>query len=409
MDLELRPVAEAEWEDAFRVDTISFGSDPVGEEEGAAWRAAHEPARCLAVFDRGRAVAVTAARSFELTLPGLGLVPVAGITGMAVLPTHHRRGLLRRMMRFQVEDAERRGDPVAALTASEAGIYGRFGFGPATTVTDSTVATAHAALAAPVDTGGVRFLDPDEIPKVLPTILDRARLGQPGDVARSPEWWRLGLLDPEKDRDGACALLHAVHDPGAGGADGYVTYRVKEADEHGLPTSVAIVEELVATTPQALAALWGFIVSLDLVQTVDVRRRPLDDPLRWLLADPRRLRTTSVTDHLWVLLVDVAAALAARRYAVEGGLVLEVIDEFRPAAAGRFRLEAGPDGAACRRTDATADVGLSLADLGALYLGGACASTLAAAGRLVEHRPGAAAAADSLFASRPAPFCRTGF
>ena len=409
MDADLRPIAEGEWDDAFRVDTTAFGETPVDAEEGAAWRAAHDPDRSLGVFERDRVVAVTAARPFELTLPGPAWLTVAGITGMAVLPTHRRQGLLRRMMRHQLEDAARRGEAVAALTASESSIYGRFGFGPATSDVGVELGTAHAALAVPSPPGRVTMLDGDELTKVLPPILDRARLSQPGDVDRSPEWWRLMLLDPERERDGATERLHVVHSGGAGGADGYASYRVRCQAEHGLSRSRAMVDELVALTPDAHAALWQFLVSIDLVDVVEARRRPVEDPLRWLLADPRRLRVIMLADQVWLRLLDVEVALAARRYPVAGRLVLEISDPSWPEAAGRYELDGGPDGAGCRRTSAGPDLSLGAGELGAVYLGGVSVATLAAAGRVVEHRPGAIARADAMLASRPLPYCRTPF
>ncbi len=179
--------------------------------------------------------------------------------------------------------------------------------------------------------------------------------------------------------------------------------------QSGLHKSRVIVYEVVGLTPAAEADLWRFLFSLDLTETVTADRRPLDDPLRWMLVDPRRLRVTMVGDFLWVRMLDVAAALSARRYPVEATLVFEVGDAFRPETAGRYRLDGGPDGAACRRTTDEADLALGVEDLGAVYLGGVAASALAAAGRITEVRPGALRTADAMLASHPAPFSRTGF
>ena len=199
-----------------------------------------------------------------------------------------------------------------------------------------------------------------------------------------------------------------MHEDADGTPDGYATYRVKEGWD-GLPHSSAVVGDLHGRTPQVEATLWRYLFDLDLVERVTCHARPADDPLRWWLADSRRLLTKGIGDSLWLRILDVGAALSARRYDTEGEIVLDVTDRFRPAGAGRFRLAAAPDGACCTPTTATADVALDVADLGALYLGGVSASTLAAAGRVDEQRPGSVVTADALFATRPLPYSNTDF
>ena len=195
----------------------------------------------------------------------------------------------------------------------------------------------------------------------------------------------------------------------SGQVDGAAYYRVQSRWEDGLPAGTLLLRELIAVTPEAHAALWRYCLNVDLVQTVRATVRPVDEPLRWLLAEPRRLRTTALYDDLWVRLVDIPAALAARRYATTGRLVLDVADPFCPENAGRYELEAGPDGAACRPTTAAADLALDVADLGAAYLGGVRFGTLAQAGRVAELETEALARADALFTSEPAPWCATPF
>jgi len=184
---------------------------------------------------------------------------------------------------------------------------------------------------------------------------------------------------------------------------------VKENWSEGMPGNIAKVRNLVGLTPEADAALWRYCLDLDLVGIVRLLDRPVDEPARWRLADPRRLRTTHVGDQLWVRLLDLPAALRARRYATEGELVLEVTDALRPRNQGRFRLEGGPDGAACEPTGAEPDLALDVADLGAVYLGGPRLAVLARAGRVAELAPGALSRADRMFASDPAPLCTTHF
>jgi predicted acetyltransferase len=191
--------------------------------------------------------------------------------------------------------------------------------------------------------------------------------------------------------------------------DGFVSYRVAGKWEDGFPTGSLLINDLFTTTPDAYSALWHYCLNVDLVTVVRAPNRSLDEPLRWLLADPRRLRVTRQHDFLWVRLLDVPRALAARRYMAADHLVLEVADAFCPANGGRYALEGGPDGAVCRATSAAADLRLGAEELGAVYLGGARFSTLARAGRVVEARPGALRRADALFAAEPLPWCATDF
>ncbi|HET7489009.1 MAG TPA: GNAT family N-acetyltransferase [Acidimicrobiales bacterium] len=409
--MELRAVAADEIDELVRVDNWAFSSAPPDAERMAEIRRFLEPERTRVVFEGGRMVAASASLTFELTVPGRTVTPAAGITYVGVIPTHRRRGHLTRMMGALLDDAAEREEPVAVLLASESVIYGRFGYGLASSHVSTEIASRYAGFRpeAPSAGGRIELLDGEAAGKVVPGVLDAARRLQPGDIRRPDAAWENILRDPEQARDGYSTVFYAVHESTAGEADGYAAYRVKHTWENGLADGRVRVDELVATSTAAEADLWRYLFSVDLTETVECEIRPVDDPLRWMLADPRRLRFTMVADYLFSRLIDVPAALAARRYAVDGALVLEVHDAFRPGAGGRFRLDGGPHGAECRRTTDEPDLSLSAEDLGALYLGGVRASTLAAAGRVTEHRPGALGRADAMLLSTPAPFCRTHF
>ena len=200
-----------------------------------------------------------------------------------------------------------------------------------------------------------------------------------------------------------------VYESGPGRVDGWVSYRIESRWPNGLAANIVKVRMLVGLTVEAEAALWRYLLDLDLAGTIRLQDRPVDDPVRWRLADPRRLRVTDVGDHLWVRLLDVPGALAARRYAVAGALVLEVTDALRPRNQGRFRLEGGPDGATCEPTTAPPDLAVDVADLGAAYLGGTSLVSLARAERVGELTPGALPRADRMFAASPRPICTTYF
>lgn len=414
MAMTIRPIVAEEFDAFFRANEIAFGRYPT-EEMLAVWRLACELDRTLAMFDGEEIVGTAGAFTFELTVPGRNTLPAAGVSWVAVAPTHRRRGVLREMMRRQLVDVRERGEPLAVLLAAESAIYGRFGYGLATSTANVEIERARAelrpeALAAAASAGGrVRLVSHDEALRLLPPLYSQTRLERAGTVARDEMIWRFTLRFPQA-REGQGPRFYAVYENAAGEIEGAAYYRVAGRWEYALPKSVLTVEELFALTPAGRAALWRYCLGVDLVETVRGARVPLDEPLRWMLADPRRLRVTQVVDDLWVRLLDVPRALAGRRYAAAGRVVFEVTDQFLPETSGRYALEAAPEGTAtCERTDAAAELALEVADLGAAYLGGVRFQTLVEAGRVRELAPGAAARADGMFATALAPYCGTDF
>ena len=249
----------------------------------------------------------------------------------------------------------------------------------------------------------------EEARRLFPTFYDKWRRTRTGSLSRSDAWWDI-MLGPKEGWKGGGEAFHVVHEDASGEVDGYASYQPQSKTEHGNFQSIVRVRELIGATGGVEAALWRFCFDLDLVRRARSDMRPVDDPLRWWLVEPRQLAVTSRMDQLWLRVVDVAAALTERRDAADGGLVLEVDDPFRPAGSGRYRLEGGPDGASCtRNAGATADLRLDVADLGAAHLGGVSFSLLAAGGRVEELTPGAAARADALFRTARAPYCATTF
>lgn len=412
MDVTLRPITEDEWPAYCRRVEAGFGQVAT-EQTVAGWRRLTEMERTLAAFDGDQIIGTAGAYTLELTVPGGGLVRAAGVTAVGVAPTHRRRGVLRSMMVRQLDDVVALGEPIAVLTASESIIYGRFGYGLATSQTKIALEVRHSAFGRPVtDPGRLRLIDPEESKKLLPGVFDAARRRQPGDVTRSEAFWEIAAEDPEFWREGRPAgVFRVVHEDASGRADGYAVYRYQGKWPDGNPAKVVDVEDWAAADDQVELALWRYLLDLDLVAEVQAWDLPVEHPLRWALADPRRLRTQAVTDHLWVRILDVPAALAARTYGAEDRLVLDVADPFRPESAARYRLDgAGAGAAACVPVEGgEADLALDVSDLGAIYLGGVRPSTLARAGRITEHTPGALRRADQLFAAEKPPWCRTGF
>ena len=309
------------------------------------------------------------------------------------------------------DDARERGEAIAGLEASEAAIYGTFGYGLAANLAEYTIDSRTSAFAVPAPAVDLTLIDRDQAATVLPEIFDRQRRTRAGEVNRNPGYWDRLLADRPHQRSGLSARFHAVAD------EGYVLYRASRETNvfHG-ERSTIVVEELRGTSADVEAALWRFVLDLDLIGEVTVRRCPVDEPIRWRLADPRQLRTTMIEDRLYLRILDTAAAFEARGYQAEGRLVLEVE---APATAegkvdpapGRWVLEAGPDGASCRRArrGEDADLRLGLPALGSLYMGGFPASLLAAGGRIEELRTGSLSVADALLTTRPSPRSGTGF
>jgi predicted acetyltransferase len=370
-----------------------------------------DPDYAIAVYDRGRIVATASANPFELTLPAAAdqafpTITVPGVTAVGVQPTHRRRGLLTGMMRRQIRDYRERGLPLSILTASEGAIYGRFGYGLASSFQSVVLSTRPAVLRTDAPGGGqIRLLDNDDARKVLPEVHEEGRRRRPGEISRLAPWWDRYFDDPEKDREGGGGQFHAVHESARGRPDGWVTYRYHSSWGHGLPAHRVDLRGLVGLDPVAHASLWRYLLELDLVGELTAAVLPVDEPLRWLLADPRQMRVTDAGDHLWVRLIDVPRALAARGYSADVELVLDVRDE------GCFRLETGPSSGSCRtaRKGEKVDLTLGLGELGAIYLGGVRPSVLAAAGRVSQERAGALSRADAAFASPVAPYCSTDF
>ena len=399
---------------------LSFGDVATEQDLAAIVAEDFDENWAIGVYDGADLVATACATPLELALPAapgrpLPVLGVAGVAGVGVLPTHRRRGLLSQMMAYQLAQFREREIPVAILTASESVIYGRFGYGLASSYQSLEIATKRSAfrelpyLALPGE-GQVRIMGKDEAAKVLPGLHAEARLLRPGEIDRTEARWTGLLDDPERHRQGASTRMYVVHEDSAGKPDGYASYRSQyQADGPSRGHRVVVVEDIYSLVAPVQARLWRYLLDLDLIEELRCGKRPTDEALRWMLADPRQLRTIGMGDMLWARLVDVPAALAARGYATSTGLVLEVRGaNERPK---RYRLETGPQAADCRHAKAgeKTDLVLGLGDLAAVYLGGCPPSVLARAGRVEEARPGALARADAAFNSACAPFCGTHF
>ncbi|MBT2385093.1 GNAT family N-acetyltransferase [Streptomyces sp. ISL-11] len=400
----LRCVAEQEFVPWARMIADTYGMDR-SEEELADQRAATDLARTLAVFDEGEPVAGASVYSRMLTVPG-GVLPVAGVASVGVAPTHRRRGILTSMMRAQLTDLyEQRREPIAALRPSEAGIYGRYGYGPATV--GNRMRCDRRAMRFRPDTdfgeGIVRLKHAVQARPLLERIYDRVRTASVGWPDRQMAHWAVRLADCPHRRGTATSFRFAVHQERDGRATGYAIYRHSSAPD-GLGGGAGVVEvaELAACSRQAYAALWRFLAGIDLVTWIDYEGA-VDESLPYLLVDPRAVQGAPV-DRLWLRPVDVDKALAGRSYSLPLDLVLDVRDDFCPWNGGRHRLQAEAGSAICEPTTAPADIRLTAAELGAAFLGGTTLTALAAAGLIEELRRGALSLASTAFRGEREPW-----
>ncbi len=377
-----------------------FGQNPPSADAISHFKRVMPVERVHAGFDGDSIVAGAASFAFDLSVPG-GQVKAAGVTVTGVFPTHRRRGYLRALQRALIDEAHARGEPVAVLWATEDTIYGQFGYGIASMAAEIDLPRDRAAPFAPGSgRGEARLVPLDEAEPLIAPIYQRVARATPGMYARAPEWWQDRVLnDAEWKRRGGgwlqCAVIRIDGTPAA-----YALYRVNSAFERGVQSGNIFVVEAMGDSPQATHAIWRFLLDIDWLARVKASFLSLDHPLLLSLAEPRRLNFL-VREGLWVRLIDLGAALSARGYATEDSVVIDVVDEFCPWNAGRWRIGRG----GAKKTDGEPDLACDAASLGCVYLGGFTFAQLHRSMRMTELRVGALARADALFRSDRAPWC----
>ena len=399
----VRVLTEDDWAAFVDVDSHAFGSTAPAELLEVE-KELHEPARSIGAYDGQTLVGIGTAYSFQMSVPG-GPLPAAGVSWVGVLPTHRRRGVLTALMEHQLHGIHDAGEePIAVLWASEPPIYGRYGYGLASRRVSMTVPRSSTALVpdAPGDAGLRMRIAPAGDWKLTAPVHDAVLARRPGMFARDERWWARAVRDLPGMREGNSELRCVVAEDD-GGVRGYARYTTKQNFDDDFGQGRVGIREVVGSDAAALAALYRYLFDLDLMGSTSLWNVPVDDPLLHWLADPRRAKPT-LSDALYVRLVDLDRALESRSYAADVDIVLEVADPRCPWNDGRWRLTGGVDGATCRRTDDDADLTLGVRELGAAYLGGSSLVELAAAGR-VAGSPGAVASAATAFAHHPAPWC----
>jgi predicted acetyltransferase len=400
MAIEIRTPTEDDLPALMQIDARAFG-EPWNDEGAAVFRPVCDLGRFRIACDGDDIVGAAGSFEQELTVPGGRQVRAGGVTWVSVAPTHRRRGLLRRLMTAIHTDIADRGEPIALLTASEGGIYERFGYGVATRARlieidrrRTQISSRFLPLSGPAD-GQLRIVDPSDHIDQLVQTFDRFRRQRVGEIDRSADWTRLRLFEFGKMTS---AALHP---------DGFAVWAVNPHWNEGNPEFELRLQDLVAVTPEAHAALWNLVLSVDLVGPIRSRQAvSLDDPLPFLIDDQRALRTTDINDMLWARPSDVRGAFGARTYGTDDAFVVEVVTD---DGTQRWKISGSPEGADVRKVRSRPHITTDQASLGALFLGGVQPSTLAAGRRLTAASADVIRRADNFFGYAPIAHCSTGF
>jgi predicted acetyltransferase len=398
--MEYRSIDPGELEAFVHAVARAFGAPVADEDDLVVDVATLDPDRCFAAVDGGEIVGCTGVYALRTQVPGGAVVPTAGVTTVGVHPTHRRRGIMTELMTRALDQARERGEPLTTLFAAEAAIYGRLGYGVASWVWDVDVDATRAAFHDHEPHGRFRFVPHDRAAAPFTEVYTAATRGRPGAEIQTAEDMRWVVYERSSERPKRFYLLHEDDD---GVLDAAAIYRTKERWPDDLPDVELRADKVWATTPQAAADVWRFLLDVDLVSHVKAWNRPPDDPLRWLLREPRAVRA-KVRDGLLARMLDVAGALGARSYAADGRLAVEVHDAFVPDNDGTWELAVADGTAIVTRTSSAPDLSCDAKALGSLYLGGTTWDELARAGAVRERRDGALARADAMFASQPAPW-----
>lgn len=408
--IEIRPIEAAELEPW--ITSLGTGFLERSDAARVAAEVVHlwDLSRTWGAFDGG-VVGTLRTWATQLTVPGGGQLPASAVAAVTVLPTHRRRGLLRRMIGTEHAASRERGEAVSLLYASEAVIYGRFGYGIGCQAATWTLDALATGFHGP-NPGGVELARIDDATRdEAIAVFDTFRRGQVGEIRRRDYRFDMDLGLRESAWEGRWKGWLVIRRNAAGQADGWARYRVDEHWEQRQPRNVIKIDDLVALNDEAYAALWRFLAEIDLVSTVKAERRSPGERLPWHLTNHRAAVPSDVGDGLWVCLLDVPRALEARRYEGTASLVIETLEApgTGEQRSQRVHLDASPDGATCRATDRAPDLTLDVAALGAAYLGGTRLADAVIARGWDEHRPGALAEATALLATLDPPACTTFF
>jgi predicted acetyltransferase len=412
MPIDVRPIDDDQLVGWLDTVTTGFVDRPDVEKLAEDFRPHWDLSRTWGAFESGRIVGTFRSWATELTVPGCAQITATAVTGVGVLPTHRRQGILTQMASAEHAAARDRGEAVALLYASEFPIYGRFGYGPATMMATWHLDTNTTAFHETAGTGGRLDLVPtDEAGEETARALFEAwRVRQPGEIWRRPISWHGDFGRAGTAWGPAWKGFLVTHRDEVGTVDGYARYHAEEKWEQRQPRTAVIVDDLHALTDDAYAGLWQFLATIDWVATVTSERRRPGERLPWLLTNARAASPSNIGDGMWVKLLDVPTALAARAYERAGSVVLEIVDgDGADVDRKRVHLDASPDGATCAATVRSPDLTVAASAIGAAYLGGTRLRDAVLARGWDEHRSGSLTETDALFATLDEPWASTFF
>ena len=392
MSIELRT---STWDDFPLVKVINARGENGyrSQVDFDAHRLVFTPERSIMAFDGKNMVGNALSYEMDMYIPG-GLSKIAAVASVSVQATHRRKGINRSIMKYQLEDIHSRQEPLAVLQASESIIYGRYGYGMASSENNLEIEKTRSAYAIDhVPEGQSYFIEESEAREIFPQIYAKAIENRVGMVRRNENWWEFRFREP--GLKGGDPKSWFVKYQKNGENDGYLRYTINDVELN--------VIELIASSHEAYSSLWRLCLDMDLVDIIKAEHRPADEELKWMLADPRRLVEHSC-DRYWVRLVDVKKALSQRLYSVDGSLTLEVRDSFLPWNQEVVELRSESGESSCATSNRNPDIVLSAGDLGAVYLGGINFSTLLAAGRIEEITKGSISKANLMFSTKRNPW-----
>jgi predicted acetyltransferase len=402
MTIVVRAIERSEYETFSNVAMQTFGGEVL---EGVARDRLLEVLdleRTYAAFDGEDLVGTAGSFTFELMIPGAS-IPMAGFTLVSVRPSHRRRGVLRAMVAKHNQDMLDRGEAISGLWASETSIYPRFGYGLAAESYLLETDTRHLKFKDEAGGDEIRLIDTDEALRRLAPIYARFMTGRPGMYARSSAWWKWrSLYDGIERRGGASSMRIAVARRGDEDV-GYILYRQTFAMERGIMAGSAKIIELLGEDQQAEASLWRFACHLDLYPKLTWWNAPVDTALPWLAGDRRHVHRNRM-DTLWLHLLDIPAALQARRYEADGAFSFSLGQGEAMNEVSTYQLVVEDGAGICQSYDGEPDLHLSRQTLSSLYLGAFRAKELSALGRL-RGSDDAIRLADRVLGTSTPPWC----
>ena len=387
--ITIRTATDDDWDAVALLDAHAFGEHQ-NAEDLAETQILTQSEHFYLAWDGTTPVGVAMHFPMSVTVPGGAQLDASGVSWVSVAPTHRRRGILRSIFTRQHRALSDAGAPLSLLTASEATIYGRFGYGPVTEEVSISLDRRFARFRPEVPPAtDVRLIETAEAPALLPDIYHRWQQQTAGAQPKPPIRWERFFADRENRRGGLTALFFIVH------PDGYVAYR------RGRNPNRVVVQEFIAVTDEAYSALWQILVGVDLADTIEVQQSR-DEALPFLLTDYRLPKVTAHHDTLWARIMHVEAALEARTYALDTSLTIAVRDPFLDAG-GTYSLTVTDGRATCTRVESEPDIELDIDVLASIYFGTHRARLFAAANRLTARNEESLHALDLTFGTdRPA-------